>query len=273
MHGIGLRTKHYGSLLTDRFPLDCAEVITENFMDRGGRPRAVLEKVRREVPIFLHGVSLSLGGSDPLNPGYLESLARMCHELEPAIVSDHLSFGTVEGLYAHDLWPMPYTGEAIAHVAERVAIVQDALKRRILIENVSSYIEYRASAMNEWDFVAAVAARADCDVLLDINNIYVSARNHGFSPERYIDAIPPERVRQYHLAGHLDRGEFLLDNHGGPISTAVMNLYEYALRQCGPRPTILEWDEALPTLEVLLEEARRAKAIEATQRGFAHAAG
>lgn len=262
MHGVGLRTTHYGDLLSQPAAFECAEIITENVLGRGGRPRAVLEKVRREVPIFLHGVSMSLGGSDPLHASYLASLKELCRELEPAIVSDHLCFGTVRGQYAHDLWPLPFTEEAVEHVAARARQVQDALGRRLLVENVSSYVAYADSRLTEWEFVAAVAERADCGVLLDVNNVYVSSRNHGFSAREYIDGIPRERVGQYHLAGHLDKGTYVLDNHGSAVQPSVWELYRYTLERVGPRPTIIEWDEAIPSLPELVAESARARRLE-----------
>jgi uncharacterized protein (UPF0276 family) len=260
--GIGLRVRHYRELLEGARELGWAEAITENFLGRGGRPRAVLERVRRDTPVILHGVSLSIGGTEPLHRGYLEALRELADRIEPALLSDHLCFGTFGGHYAHDLWPLPYTEEALEHVARRVAIAQEALGRRILLENVSSYVEYRTSVMPEWEFLSAVAERADCLILLDVNNVWVSARNHGFSPDDYLAGLPRARVAQFHLAGHADCGAFLLDNHGSQVPECVWGLYRKAVRRFGPLPAIVEWDDAVPELDRLLREAETAERIQ-----------
>lgn len=261
-HGYGLRAPHYTELLERGARAEYLEAISENFLNRGGRPPAVLERVRRDAQIVLHGVSLSVGGTDALARDYVRDLATLARCIEAAWVSDHLCFGTFGGHYAHDLWPLPYTEEAVAHVAARAGQVQDILGGRLLLENVSSYVEYRSNIMTEWEFLSAVAERADCMILLDINNVYVSARNHGFDPERYIDALPAGRIAQLHLAGHTDRGSHAIDDHGSHVCGAVWDLYRHALRLFGPVPAIVEWDENLPALEVLEEEAAIAKRIE-----------
>ena len=261
-HGIGLRPKHYPSIL-DGQRADWFEVISENFMIRGGRPLAILEQVRADTPIVLHGVSLSIGSTDPLNERYLGELRELAARFEPAWVSDHLCWGSVRGHYAHDLLPLPYTEEALAQVIGRVERVQERLGRRILLENVSSYVAFAHSAMPEWEFLAAIAERADCGILLDVNNVYVSAVNHGFSPEAYIDGVPPARVGQLHLAGHRDHGTHLLDTHDAPVIDAVWELYRYTLRRLGPVSTLVEWDDHLPPVEDVLAEAERARAVEA----------
>jgi hypothetical protein len=266
-HGIGLRTQHFPRVLDGTARADWFEVISENFMIRGGRPLAVLERARAEAPVVLHGVSLSIGSTDPLNERYLGELRELAGRVEPAWVSDHLCWGSVGGRYAHDLLPLPYTEEALAHVAARVESVQERLGRRILIENVSSYLAYRHSAMPEWEFVTAVAARADCGILLDVNNVYVSAVNHGFSPEAYLDAVPIERVGQLHLAGHSDRGTHLLDTHDAPVPAPVWDLYRRALRRFGRISTLVEWDDRIPELEEVLAEAERARALESEVLG------
>ena len=262
-HGFGLRVPHYPGLLEHGVRgADFVEAVTENFLGRGGRPRAVLERVRRDVPVALHGVSLSIGGTSPLNDRYLDQLRVLCDEIEPAIVSDHLCFGTFGRHYGHDLWPLPYTEEAVAHVAARVERVQDRLGRRLLLENVSSYARYADSQLTEWEFLDAVTERADCDLLLDINNVYVSARNLGFSAEDYLDAIPRHRVAQFHLAGHSDLGTHLLDDHGSAVPEAVWELHRRAALRFGATPTIVEWDEDVPTLDRLaaeVEDARRSE--------------
>src|SRR5262249_28376777 len=205
-YGIGLRPVHYADLLDGAPGAEGYEGISENYMIRGGRPLHVLERVRERVPIMLHGVSLSLGSIDPLNETYLGELRELARRFEPAGGSDHLCWGSVGGRYAHDLLPLPYTEEALAPVADRIPRVPDALGRRILLENVSSYLTFRHSVRPEWEFLASVAERADCGILLDVNNVYVSATNHGFSADAYLEAIPVERVGQIHLAGHRDHG-------------------------------------------------------------------
>lgn len=261
-HGVGLRPKHYGLFLESRPQVDWVEAISENFMRVGGRPLAVLEKVRRDYPVALHGVSLSIGSSDPLNREYLSQLAELAERIEPVMISDHLCWGSHGGRYVHDLLPLPFTEEALEHVVRRVQSVQETLGRQILLENVSSYLTYQESTFTEWDFIAEVARRADCGILLDINNIYVSAKNHGFDAIEYLNAMPVDRVGQYHLAGHSDHGDYLLDTHDQSVSADVWKLYREALQRLGLVSTLIEWDENVPELEVLLAESRRAKAVE-----------
>ena len=266
-HGIGLRPPHYPHVLDGTIRADWFEVISENFMIRGGRPLVVLEKARALAPVVLHGVSLSLGGVDPLSAEYLADLETLIARVEPAWVSDHLCWGTSRGRYAHDLLPLPYTEEALAHVAERVGRVQDRLGRRILVENVSSYLTYTHSTMPEWTFLAALAERADCGILLDVNNIYVSAVNHGFDPSDYLAGMPAARVGQIHLAGHSDCGTHLLDTHDHPVPPAVWDVYRDALVRLGPASTLVEWDDRIPQLAELLAEAEAARAAEAEVLG------
>jgi len=266
-HGIGLRTRHFPRVLDGTARADWFEAISENFMIRGGRPLAVLERVRAEAPIVLHGVSLSIGSTDPLNLRYLDELADLAARFAPAWVSDHLCWGSVGGHYAHDLLPLPYTEEALALVAERVRVVQDRLRRRILLENVSSYLTFTHSTMPEWEFLAAVAERADCGILLDVNNVYVSAMNHGFAPEAYVDGIPAARVGQIHLAGHSDHGTHLLDTHDHPVPEAVWRLYRHAVARFGPVSSLVEWDDDVPELQRLLAEAELARTAEAEVLG------
>ena len=261
-HGIGLRPKHFSQLLEDRPQVAWLEAVSENYLAKGGRPVAVLEKVRRDVPVALHGVSLSIGAVDPLDPQYLDALAALVARIEPVIVSDHLCWGSHGGRYGHDLWPLPYTEEAVLHVASRIAQVQDRLQRQILIENVSSYVTYRESEMPEWEFVRRIAEKADCGILLDLNNIYVSGRNHGFDPIDYLNGIPSARVAQFHLAGHLDKGAWLLDSHDAPVPDPVWSLYREALLRYGSVPALVEWDDHIPALDVLLAESRKAESIE-----------
>ena len=262
-HGVGLRPPHYPAILDEGRRADWFEVISENFILRGGRPLHVLERVRAERPIVLHGVSLSLGTTDPLNRDYLDDLAALARRFEPAWVSDHLCWGSFGGRYAHDLLPLPYTEEALAHVAGRIAAVQERLGRRILVENVSSYVGFAHSTMPEWEFLAAVAERADCGILLDVNNIYVSAVNHGFDATAYVEGVPPGRVAQIHLAGHTDNGTHLLDTHDHPVRAEVWDLYRAAVARFGRVSTLVEWDDRIPPFDDVLAEAERARAAEA----------
>jgi hypothetical protein len=253
-HGIGLRSKHYARFLAEPPPVAWVEAISENFLAPGGRPRAVLEKVRRDVPVVLHGVSLGIGSADPLDESLLRALRDLVRRVEPAYVSDHLCWGRHRGRYAHELLPLPYTEEALAHVASRVRQVQDALGRQILLENVSSYVAYAESTLTEWEFLARVAEEADCGILLDVNNVYVSARNHGFDADAYLAGIPVDRVGQFHLAGHSDHGAYLLDTHDAPVPDPVWELYRTAVRRFGRVPALIEWDDHIPDIERVVEE-------------------
>jgi uncharacterized protein len=258
--GVGLRRPHYTYVLEQRPAMDWFEVISENFMVAGGRPLAVLEWVREHYPIVLHGVSMSLGSTDELNCEYLRALARLVRRFEPAWISDHLCWTGVGGHNLHDLIPLPYTDEALRHAAGRIRQVQEMVERRILIENVSSYMEFTLSTMSEWEFLAAVAEEADCGILLDINNIYVNAFNQQFDPRVYIDAIPVNRVAQFHLAGHSDHGAYLLDTHDHPVCAEVWSLYEHAVARFGKIATLVEWDDNIPEfgeLAATAEQARR----------------
>jgi uncharacterized protein len=262
-HGIGLRSKHYSRFLSERPGVGWIEAISENFIGVGGRPLAVLEKVRRDFPVVLHGVSLSIGSVDPIDRVHLSGLRELVARIQPAYVSDHLCWGTHRGRYLHDLLPLPQTEEAVEHVVRRVQTVQDALGRQILLENVSSYVAFRESTMPEWEFVSEVATRADCGILLDVNNVYVSARNHGFDSRQYLAAIPVDRVGQFHLAGHSDRGTYLFDTHDGPVADSVWDLYATAVGRFGRVATLIEWDDHVPELERLVEESKAAAAVEA----------
>jgi uncharacterized protein (UPF0276 family) len=271
-HGVGLRTKHFPRVLDGTAQVDWFEAISENFMIAGGRPLAVLERARASCPVVLHGVSLSLGSTDPLSEPYLLALRTLVDRVAPAWVSDHLCWGSVGGHYAHDLLPLPYTEEALTHVVERVRIIQDWLGQQILIENVSSYLTFAHSAMSEWEFLAAVAEGADCGILLDVNNVYVSAVNQGFDPERYVRALPIDRVGQIHLAGHSQRGTHLLDTHDGHVAPPVWDLYRLAVQRYGQVSTLIEWDDRIPEWAVLCAEADRARRVEAEMLEEAHAA-
>jgi uncharacterized protein len=257
--GVGLRRPHYGEVLETIPRMDWFEVTTENFMVAGGRPIEVIEGVRENYPIVMHGVSLSIGSTDPINREYLHELKTMARRFEPAWISDHLCWTGVGGRNLHDLLPLPYTEEAVAHVVRRIREVQDILGRAILIENVSSYMSFASSTLSEWDFLNAVADEADCGILLDINNIFVNAFNHGFDAKRYIDSVPIERVHQFHLAGHQDHGKYLLDTHDHPVCKEAWRLYEYAVRRFGAVSTLIEWDDQIPEfseLQAIADEAR-----------------
>jgi uncharacterized protein (UPF0276 family) len=253
---------HYARVLADEpVAVDWFEAISENYMVPGGRGPRVLEQVRSRFPIVLHGVSLSIGSADPLDAGYLDGLGALAERYEPQWISDHLCWTGVGGHSAHDLLPLPWTEEALAHVAERVARVQDRLGRRIALENVSSYFAWRSDAMPEHEFLVRTAERADCGILLDVNNVFVSAHNHGFDADAYLAAIPAERVFQIHLAGHSTDGPLLIDTHDHPICEEVWALYERAIGRLGPVSTLIEWDDRIPEFRVLEGEAARARAI------------
>jgi uncharacterized protein len=262
-HGIGLRPPHYAEVLETRPAIDWFEVITENFMVAGGNPRQVLRRVRERYPIVLHGVSLSVGSVDPLDESYLTELGALAAETEPAWISDHLCWSSFGGHTGHDLWPLPFTEEALAHVVRRVETVQERLRRRILIENVSSYLEFAHSTLPEWEFLSEVARRADCGLLLDVNNVFVSARNHGFEAARFLAGLPVDRVKQMHLAGHRDEGTHLLDTHDHPVCDGVWALYRAAVERFGAVSTIIERDDDIPPLSEVIAESRQAAAIEA----------
>jgi uncharacterized protein (UPF0276 family) len=272
-HGIGLRPPHYAAVIDERPAVDWFEVISENFMVEGGNPRRVLREVRERYPVVLHGVSLSLGSVDPLDEAYLDRLAALAGEVEPAWISDHLCWSSFGGHTGHDLWPLPFTEEALDHVVRRVERVQERLGRRILVENVSSYVQFNTSSLTEWEFLAALAERADCGLLLDVNNVYVSAHNHGFSAEQFLSGIPTGRVGQFHLAGHSDHGTHLLDTHDHPVCGPVWDLYRLALARFGPVATLIERDDDIPPLDEVVAESQEAARIEASVLGAAVGAG
>ena len=266
-HGIGLRREHFAALLEDGVPtvpdgVDWFEIISENFMGIGGRPAAVLQRVRRDVPVVCHGVSMSLGSTDPLNVEYLDALRTLADRTEAAWVSDHLCWSSLGGHYGHDLWPMPLTEESLEHMVHRVAAVQDHLGRQILVENPSTYVAFAASCIDEGEFLAALCERADCGLLLDVNNVYVSAANHGFDANAYIDGLPPGRIGQIHLAGHQDRGSYLFDSHDAPVIDPVWALYRRVLLRTGPVSTLVEWDENVPPITDVIGQSQKARTIE-----------
>lgn len=255
-HGVGLRRPHYEALQAGSDRVDFLEVVTENFMSFGGRPRQVLEGVRRHFPVVLHGVGLSIGSLDPLNPRYLEKLEALVEWLEPEWFSDHLSYSSAFGVEYHDLLPLPFTREAIDHVVPRVRAVQERIGLPFLLENPSYYVELPGAEMPEHAFLRAVLDEADCGLLLDINNVYVNATNHGYDPLEFLDALPLERVAQVHIAGHDASGTFLVDTHGDHVPAPVMELYAHlCARAPAPFWTLLEWDHHIPTLEGLLAES------------------
>jgi hypothetical protein len=261
LSGIGLRAQHHAELLERRPPLGWLEVHSENHFARGGVQRKVLDEVRSLYPLSLHGVGLSLGSTDPLDELHLNALKRLVRDFEPFLVSEHVSWGSVDGRFVNDLLPLPYTEEALRHTAHRVRAVQNVLGRQILMENVSSYLQFSGAQLTEWEFLAALVAESGCAILLDVNNVYVNAMNHGFDPQVYLNFIPSSAVREIHLAGHsatrIGTREVLIDTHGTAVCAAVWDLYGAALNRFGPVPTLIEWDTDLPSLDVLIAEAQK----------------
>ncbi len=260
-HGIGLRVPHYAQALEGDYPVDWVECITENFLGPGGRPRAVLEALHARMPVVFHGVAMGIGSPEPPHTRYLDELKRLFADFPPAWVSDHLCWTHLGGVHSHDLLPLPYTEESLRRVVAHTRLVQDALGRQIALENVSSYVGFRASSMSEWEFLGRVAEQADCMLLLDINNVIVSAKNHDFTPEDFVRGVPHERVLQFHLANHTDRGHYKFDSHQGPVPDEVWELYRFALQTLGPVSSLIEWDEEVPTLARLCEEQQKASRI------------
>ncbi len=259
--GLGLRPPHYQDFLTSTVPVDFVEVISENFMIDGGRPLHVLDQIRERHPVALHGVSMSLGSADGLDRDYLVRLKTLVDRVQPLFVSDHLCWTRVAGFNSHDLLPLPYTDEALDLVCASVAQAQDAIKRPLLIENPSTYLDFAHSTMTEWEFLTGLCARTGCFLLLDVNNIYVSATNHGFDPQTYLAGVPADRVRQIHLAGHSQGRELLIDTHDQPVPDPVWALYEAAARRIGPVATMIERDDRIPPLAELLDELAIARGI------------
>lgn len=261
-HGVGLRVPHYSRALEGRLDVDWIEVITENFFGGGGRPRAVLQGIRAAgLPLAFHGVSMSIGSLTGPSAHYISQLKQLVSEFEPAWVSDHLCWTSFDGKHSHDLLPLPYTEEALGVVVRNVARLQDVLRAPLLLENVSSYVGFEVSQMPEWEFLAEVSRRSGCFILLDLNNVVVSGHNHGFAPERYLEGIPRERVRQFHLANHSDSRTHKLDDHRGAVPDAVWDLYARALARFGPISSLIEWDEDVPPWEELVAEQRKAQAL------------
>jgi uncharacterized protein (UPF0276 family) len=259
--GVGFRPPHAQQVLGEHPAMDWFEIISENFFAEGGPPRANVEALRDAYRVVPHGVSLSIGSTDPLDRAYLAKLKSLARRVGAPWCSDHFCWTGVGQIDVHDLLPLPYMGEAVDHVVDRVKAVQDFLEVPFALENASTYLAYRESTMPEWEFVAEVAERADCGLLFDVNNVFVSAKNHGFDPNTYVDAIPADRVVQIHLAGHTDKGTYLLDTHSDHVRSEVWELYQRALRRIGATSTLIEWDQDIPTWDVLAAEASIARCV------------
>lgn len=262
--GLGLRPEHYDAILSGSPAVDWFEAITENYLVPGGKPLQFLQAIRERFEMVLHGVSLSIGSVDPPDPHYLAEVRRLADRFEPTWISDHLCWTGVGGLNTHDLLPLPYTEEALTLVVDHVGQVQEALGRQILLENVSSYLSFDSSQMPEWEFLSEVAQRADCAILLDVNNVYVSSVNHGFDPRQYLRALPRARIRQIHLAGHSNNGDHLIDTHDHPIAPEVWDLYAESVALLGAVPTMIERDDHIPPLPELIAELDEARRISRT---------
>ena len=260
--GLGLRSGHYAAFeAVSQKRVDWLEIISENYMIPGGAPLWHLDRIRRDFPMVMHGVSLNIGGSDPLNMEYLQDLKSLVHRVQPGWVSDHLCWTGTQGVNMHDLLPLPYTEETLFHVCDRIQRVQDFLGRRLVIENPSTYVAFATDQMNEWEFVREMLHRADCELLLDVNNVYVSSINQGFDPRKYIESIPAERVRQIHLAGHETHNDYLIDTHDHPVCEAVWKLYAYTVQHCSSVPTMIERDDNIPPLQELIDELDHARLV------------
>lgn len=261
--GLGLRREHYLDLIDNQLKVDWLEILSENYMIKGGKPLYYLDKICEQYPVVMHGVSLSIGSVDPLDRNYLKDLKQLAQRVKPKWISDHLCWTGTQGINLHDLMPLPYTEEALQHLVARVNQVQEFLGQRILLENVSSYLTYQHSTISEWEFLRAVAQEADCLILLDINNIHVSAHNHEFDPLTYLDAMPAERIQQIHLAGHLNKGDYSIDTHDHEIIDSVWDLYAESVRRFGHISTMIERDDDIPPLSTLLTELQKARDISA----------
>jgi uncharacterized protein len=257
--GVGLRTSHYAYVLEHWPDIGWFEIISENFMHSRGRPRYVLDQIRERYPVVMHGVSLSIGSTDPLDREYLRQLKHLADRIGTPWVSDHLCWTGVNGTTTHDLLPVPLNELTLRHVAERVRIVQDVLERPLVLENPSTYVEFHASTMTEWEFLGRLTELTGCALLLDVNNVYVSSVNHGFDPERYVRAIPPDRVVQFHLAGHHDHGTHIVDTHDAPVTDSVWELYRLACELTGGASTLLEWDDRVPDFPTVRAEVEKAR--------------
>jgi len=261
--GLGLRTEHYAYILEHKPAVDWFEILSENYMVPGGKPLDHLDKIRNDYPMVMHGVSLSIGSTDPLDSDYLKSLKQLIQRVQPCWISDHLCWTGVNATNSHDLLPLPYNEATVAHVVDRVVQVQDYLGRRILLENLSSYVTYKSSEMTEWDFFNEIARRSDCHILLDINNIYVSAHNHQYDPVDYLNGIDTDRVMQFHLAGHSYNGEMIIDTHDHDVCDPVWALYATSLNRFGAVSTMIERDDDIPEFTQLRQELAIAEDIAA----------
>lgn len=256
--GIGLRIPHYQHILDKKPVVDWFEIISENYMIDGGRPLAVLDQILEQYRVVQHGVSMYFGSTDPVDRDHLLRLKRLVKRTKTPWLSDHLCWGSVDGRYTHDLLPMPYTWEAVRVTAEKIRQVQDFLEIPVVVENVSSYAEFHLSEMTEWEFLNEVVERADCGILLDVNNIYVSSQNHSFDPFTYVNAVPAERIAQIHIAGHSKFEKYILDTHDHPVLEPVWQLYARTIERAGPTATLLEWDDNIPSFEDVHAEALKA---------------
>lgn len=259
--GLGLRPSYYEEILLQKPKVDWFEILSENYLVPGGRPLYYLDKIRANYPVVMHGVSLSLGSSDPLDMHYLQELKSLADRVEPEWISDHLCWTGIQGLNVHDLLPIPYTQDAVEHIVSRLHQIQDILGRPFLIENVSSYLTFRQSEMSEWDFIAEIVKKAGCYILLDVNNVYVSSVNHQFAPLDYIHAMPADSVAQIHLAGHSDHGDYIIDTHDAAVIEPVWELYKATIQHLGPVSTMIERDDNMPPFEELCAEMNQAREI------------
>jgi len=262
--GLGLRTPHYQDFINAPQRVDWLEIISENYLVDGGKPLYYLDRIRRDYPMVMHGVSLSIGSSDPPDLDYLAQIRALAQRIEPAWISDHICWTGTSSLNMHDLLPMPYTRQALDHLVARVGQVQDFLGRPLVLENASTYVSFHCDELTEWDFIRELVKRSGCELLLDVNNVYVSSVNHGFAPRDYIDAVPAEAVRQIHLAGHEDHGDYIIDTHDHAIVDPVWDLYAYTLRRIGWVPTMIERDDHIPPLAELVAELDQARRIAAS---------
>ncbi|WP_439135005.1 MNIO family bufferin maturase [Pseudomaricurvus sp.] len=265
--GLGLRPEHYHDFLEKPQRVEWLEILTDNYLVPGGKPLYYLDRIREQYPVVMHGVAMNIGSCDPLDLEYLHSVKKLADRVQPLLLSDHLCWTGVKGSRLHDLLPLPYTDEAVTHVSDRIQKIQDILQRRLTIENVSTYVQARAP-LEEWEFVNAIVEKADCELLLDVNNIYVSARNSDFNPQRYIDAIPIHRVRQIHLAGHSDYGDHCIDTHDQPVCDEVWDLYRYTIERSGSIPTMIERDDNINSLSELIAELDIAREISSKASSF-----
>lgn len=260
--GVGLRACHYQAILQNLPPIPWFEALTDNYLvDSDSPPRCYLRAIREHYPIVLHGVGLSIGSTDPLNLAYIKKIQTLIDEINPAFISDHLCWTSVDKKHLHDLLPLPHTQETIKHVTDRIKQITDILQKPFLIENISSYFTFKQNTMPEWEFINTISEKSTCGILLDINNIYVNSFNHGFDPYHYLKQIDKSKVKQFHLAGHTDKKRFLFDNHGGKVQKPVWELYKSTLQRFGAIPTLIEWDENIPSLADLWQEAQKAQEL------------